>query len=88
MKHVFRATLIGWKREQEGVYFDSDQYTKEEAEAQFKPYRGMTQQGFPYTGYEYGGKKYYGYMYLGEYEDDKIPRNDAEYNESLLGAKK
>ena len=39
MRHVFKATKIGWDEEQEGVWFDSDFYSKEEAEAEFKPYR-------------------------------------------------
>ena len=81
MRHVFKATKIGWDEEQEGVWFDSNQYTKEEAE--FKPYQGTTQRGYPYTGYEYDGQKYHHYTYLGEYEDDKMPRNDYEYLRSL-----
>lgn len=31
MRHVFRATKIGWDKEQVGVWFDSDMYTEEEA---------------------------------------------------------
>lgn len=83
MRHVFRATKIGWDQEQEEVWFDSDQYTKEEAEAEFKPYKGTTQQGYPYTGYEYDGQKYHDFTYLGEYEDDKMPRNSDDYFQSL-----
>lgn len=56
MRHVFKATKIGWDEEQEGVWFDSDFYSKEEAEAEFKPYQGTTQRGYPYTGYEYDGE--------------------------------
>ena len=40
MRHVFRATKMGWSKEQEGVWFDSSHYTKDEAKAQFKPYTG------------------------------------------------
>lgn len=83
-RHVFRATKIRWDQEQEGVWFDSAKFTKEEAEAEFKPYKGTTQRGYPYTGYEYDGQKYYDYLYLGEYEDDKMPRNNAGYIDSLL----
>ena len=43
MKHVFKATKLGWASEKEGVWFDSKYYTKEEAQAQFKPYKGVTQ---------------------------------------------
>ena len=34
MRHVFRATKMGWSKEQEGVWFDSSHYTKDEAKAQ------------------------------------------------------
>ena len=78
MRHVFLAKLIGWGEEKEGVWVDSDHYTKEEAEAEFKPFQGVTQRGYPYTGYEYDGKKYHDFHYLGEYEDDKMPRNGWE----------
>ena len=68
MRHVFRATKIGWAKEQECVWFDSDHYTKEEAEAEFKPYEATTQRGYPYTGYEYDGQKYHDVTYLGEFD--------------------
>lgn len=58
MKHLFRATKLGWDKEQEGVWFDSDHYSEEEARAEFKPYHGTTQRGYDYTGYEYDGQKY------------------------------
>ena len=35
MRHVFKAQRMGWDKESDGVWFDSDSYTKEEAEAQF-----------------------------------------------------
>lgn len=85
MRHVFRAQKFGWDEEQEGVWFDSDEYTKEEAEAEFKPYQDTTQEGYPYTGYEYDGEKYHHYDYLGEFEDDKMPQNDHELFEILFG---
>lgn len=88
MRHVFRATKIGWDKEQECVWFDSAQYTKEEAEAEFKPYEGTTQRGYPYTGYEYDGQRYHGFTYLGEFEDDAMPRNNDEYIDYLLNKKK
>lgn len=78
MKHLFIATKLGWKAEKEGVWFDSDQYSKEEATAQFKPYDGTTQRGYPYTGFEFDGQKYHDFTYLGEFEDDEMPHNDAE----------
>ncbi len=84
MRHVFRATKLGWNSEQEGVWFDAEVYSKEEAEKEFKKYKGITQKGFPYTGYEYDGQKYHDILYLGLFEDDKMPRNNNEYIDSLL----
>ena len=84
MRHVFKATKIGWDEEKEGVWFDSDQYTKEEAEAEFKLYQGTTQRGYPYTGYEYDDVKYHDYTYLGEYEDDDMPKNDSDVFAHLM----
>lgn len=52
MRHVFRATKIGWDKEQEGIWFDSAYYSAEEAKAQFQPYQGTTRNGYPYTGYD------------------------------------
>ncbi len=78
MRHVFRATKMGWDKEREGIWFDSSQYTEEEARKQFKEYEGVTPRGYPYTGYEYDGQKYHDIQYLGEYEDDKMPRDDID----------
>ncbi len=88
MRHVFRATLIGWDKEQDFVWFDSNQYTKEEAEAQFKPYQGITQKGYPYTGYEFDGQKYHDFYYLGEYEDDDMPKSNLDYVDRLINKMK
>lgn len=78
MRHVFKATKLGWEKEQEGIWFDSSDYTREEAQAEFKPFEGVTQEGYPYTGYERDGQKYHDVTYLGEYEDDDMPRSDAD----------
>ena len=83
MRHVFKATKIGWAKDKEGIWFDSSDYTEEEARAEFKPYEGTTQRGYPYTGFEYDGQRYHDVMYLGEYEDDEMPTNDEEYWDSL-----
>ena len=34
MRHVFKATRLGWDSEKEGVWFDSEKYTAEEAKAE------------------------------------------------------
>lgn len=86
MRHVFKATKLGWDSEQEGVWFDADQYSLEEAKAQFKEYQGITQKGYWYTGYEYDGQKYHDVTYVGDYEDDKMPRNDNDVLSALLSA--
>lgn len=78
MKHVFKATKLGWKKGQEGIWFDSEYYTEEEAIEEIKTYEGITQRGFPYTGYEFDGQKYHDVTYLGEYEDDDLPMNDTD----------
>lgn len=49
MKHVFKATKMGWDKEKEGVWFDADSYSEEEAKAQFKEFKGTTQRGYPYN---------------------------------------
>lgn len=78
MRHVFRAQKLGWHEEKEGIWFDLKAFTKEEAQAQFKPYKGTTNDGYPYKGYELGGQKYYKVDYLGEYPDTKMPRCDED----------
>ncbi len=78
MRHVFVATKLGWDKDREGVWFDSGKYTKEQAEAEFKPYQGISLKGYPYTGYEYDGQKYYSFKYIGEFEDNKMPLSDND----------
>ena len=63
-------------------------YTKEEAMAEFKPFQGTTQKGYPYTGYEYGGQKYHDVAYVGEFEDNKMPHSDIELMDALIKSKK
>lgn len=84
MRHVFRAQKLGWEKEKEGIWFDADTFTEEEARAQFKEYEGTTQRGDSYTGYEYDDDKFYRVTYLGQYEDDEMPKNDAEWWKSML----
>ena len=76
MRHVFRCVQKGWDGETEGVWFDTDLYTREEAEAQFVPVDKMIQKNghwFPFTFYEYDGQTYYSVEYLGIYDDDNMP---------------
>ena len=85
MNHVFIATKIGWKEEQEIVYFDSTYYTKEEAESQFVPYEGITERGYPYTGFKFDGQKYHHFKYIGEFEDDNMPHSIDDIWDYNLG---
>jgi hypothetical protein len=78
MKHLFKATKMGWAKEKEGVWFDSDDFTVEEAKQEFKEYQGTTDRGYPYTGYEYDGQKYHDVTYLGEFKDDELPHSDTD----------
>ena len=71
MKHLFKATKMGWAKEKEGIYFDSSTFTAED-------------RGYPYTGYEYDGQKYHDVTYLGEFEDDELPHNDIELMDILI----
>ncbi|WP_454924558.1 hypothetical protein [Actinomyces gerencseriae] len=84
MRHVFRATKFGWDREQDGIWFDSSEYTEHEARAQFSTYQAMTKDGYPYTGYEFEGEKYHDVTYVGEYEDDEMPTNNDDVIAHML----
>ena len=84
MKHLFKATKIGWEKQKEGIYFDSDDFTAEEAKKQFKEFQGTTKKGYPYTGYEFDGQKYHDVHYLGEFEDNELPQNDIELLNAII----
>lgn len=84
MKHVFKATKIGWGKEKEAIWFDSEKYTAEEARKEFKTFEGTTQRGYPYTGHEYDGQRYHDIAYLGEFEDEEIPHNNTEFLNILM----
>ena len=75
---------MGWDEEREGVWFDADEYSEEEAQKQFKPFKGITDRGFPYTGYEFDGQKYHDFQFLGTFEDDEMPKSDKEWHSILL----
>ena len=77
MRHVFKATGMGWTPDREGIWFDADYYTKEEAEAQFKSVVKISKDGWPYTAYEYEGDTFRYVEYLGVFDDDGMPKNDA-----------
>lgn len=77
MRHVFKATKMGWNMKADGVWFDADLYSREEAEAQFIPVQQWTEKNghsFLYTAYEYDGVLYHHYEYKGLFDDDDMPR--------------
>ncbi len=83
MKHLFRGTVMGFEKKQEGIYFDADNYSQKEADEQFKRYRGVNSRGYGYTGFEFDGQKYHDVAYLGLFEDDKLPHNNNELMDYL-----
>ena len=84
MRHVFRATKIGWDKELVGIWFDSAYYSAEESKAQFQSFQGTTRNVYLYKGYEYVGQRYHDVTYLGEFEDDEMPHNNREYIDITL----
>ena len=88
MKHLFKATRLGWERQQEAVWFDSSKYSREEAISQFKKEQVCSKRGYQYTRFEYDGQKYYDVTYLGEFDDDKLPRNDDELGNRKLSERR
>ncbi len=84
MKHVILAIRMGWDEEKEVITFDADQFTKEEAMAQFEEYIGRKDGIYPYTAYQYNGTKYYKIQYIGKVADNKVPRNEKEIQYYLL----
>lgn len=88
MKHLFKATKIGWAKEKEIIYFDASDFTLEEAKQQFKKYQGTTNRGYSYTAYKYDGQKFHDITYLGIFEDDELPHNDIDLLDILLKRQK
>lgn len=77
MRHVFRLIGFGWKPTDEGIWFDADLFSKEEAEGQFKPVKLMSSKG-PYTAFSYLGELYRFVNYLGIFEDDEMPGDSSK----------
>ena len=82
-KHYFWANLLGWDKEREMISFDSNEFSREQAEAEFEPYKALTQKGYPYTGYEYDGKKYHDFKYVGEFEDGEEPTDEWDIRKEV-----
>ena len=86
--HWFVAQRMGWEKEQDVVWFDANQYSMEEAEAQFRPVQKTTMKNnhcFPYTAYEYDGVLYHHYRYMGYCDEKDLPRNRDEWYRNHFG---
>ncbi len=73
--HVISAKYQGWKNEGEDFYFPIDEYSKEDAIAQFVPVEKFTErnnQRVPYTAYEYNGNLFYKIVYRGIQDESKL----------------
>ena len=66
--HVISAKRMGWEQMYDYYPFPVDQYTKEEAMAQFREVRKdaiKNNHWVNYTAYEYNGELYYSIRYSG-----------------------
>ena len=76
--HVVSAKRMGWNngdRTYEYFFFPVDEYTKEQAMAQFKTVRKETLKNnswYPYTAYEYDGETFYSIQYSGIADESEI----------------
>ena len=67
--HVISAKRMGWEQMYDYYTFPVNEYSKEEAMAEFCPVEKETMknngQWYPYTAYEYNGEIYYSIIYYG-----------------------
>lgn len=74
--HVVSAKKMGWDDEWEYFFFDTEEYTEDEAMAQFTPVEKETLKSnnrwYPYTAYEFEGETFYCIRYSGITDEDKI----------------
>ncbi len=75
MRYIFKGTKKNGA--EEGIFFDSDEFTREEAESNFTPY-SKTSRGRTEEGLEYDGQKYKEVEYIGKFDDFDLPCSDAE----------
>ena len=75
-RHVFKVTHQGWDSRKEGIWFDADDYSEEEATAQFQRVEKETLKNnhwVIYTAYEYQGELFHDVQYLGVFDEDSMP---------------
>ena len=76
--HVVSAKRMRWDngdRTYEYFFFPVDEYSKEQAMAQFKTVRKETLKNnswYPYTAYEYDGETFYSIQYSGIADESEI----------------
>ncbi len=74
--HVISAKRMGWETIYDYHFFPVDEFTKEDALAQFRPVQNETMKNngnwYPYTAYEYDGQTYHSIIYSGIEDEDKI----------------
>ena len=82
MRYVFKCIHQGWDAETEGIWFDAEDFTLDEAWKQFKEVKRQTLldngHWVDYTAYEYEGELFYKVFYLGLFEDDNMPMSDYD----------
>ena len=75
MFHIISAKRLGWEPKYDYIPFPVDQFTKEEALAQFRRVREETLKDnnhwYSYTAYEYEGQLYYSIIYSGIASEDE-----------------
>lgn len=75
-RHVFKVIHQGWDKTAEGIWFDADDYTEEEAKAQFQEVQKESFKNdhwVTYTAYDYQGELFYDVQYLGVFDEDNMP---------------
>ena len=77
MRHVFRADVKDQDGVWDGVWFETDEYTRDSAEALFE--RRDDESGF-----DYYGESYSDVTYLGVFRDDQMPQTDSDCVQALI----
>lgn len=74
-RHVFRCVHQGWDKRIEGIWFDADDYTEDEARAEFVEVEKDTEKNnnnYSYIAYEYEGELFYEVHYMGLFDEDNM----------------
>lgn len=77
MRHVFRADVKDQDGVWDGVWFETDEYTRDSAKALFK----RRDDG---DGFDYYGESYSDVAYLGVFRDDQMPQTDSDCVQALI----